>query len=458
MLNISKNDIRNKVDISKYEAVGKTKMAKANKMFSWWLFITLVIIIIISFLPWTQNIQMKGKVTTLSPEHRPQTVHSAIAGRIEHWYVQEGDLVDRGDTILFLSEVKAEYFDPELVQRTANQVEAKRASIVTYDQKANALANQISAMRAELGQKKEQLRNKIKQSELKILSADADLSQAKVDYDIAEYQLRRADTLYQQGVKSLTDLEGKKIKVQETQAKLISAENKLRESEAELATVESQYANLDNEYNNKIAKAQSDRFSAITSRLDAEGSLNKMSNELANYERRNELYYVIAPQKGYITQAITPGIGEIVKEGEPIISIVPSDFQLAVELFVRPMDLPLIHKGEEVRFIFDGWPAFIFSGWPNASVGTFSGEIVAIDNIPNSSDKYRILVAGNDSNKPWPELLRVGSGAEGIALLNNVPLWYEIWRQLNGFPPNFYENDLKPKDDPFASPVRKVAK
>ncbi|MGB5387644.1 MAG: biotin attachment protein, partial [Eudoraea sp.] len=39
----------------------------------------------------------------------------------------------------------------------------------------------------------------------------------------------------------------------------------------------------------------------------------------------------------------------------------------------------------------------------------------------------------------WPKDLRVGSGAYTIALLEDVPIWFELWRQLNGFPPNYYQ-------------------
>jgi hypothetical protein len=35
-------------------------------------------------------------------------------------------------------------------------------------------------------------------------------------------------------------------------------------------------------------------------------------------------------------------------------------------------------------------------------------------------------------------------------LLNDVPVWYEIWRQLNGFPPEYYE--------PTASSAQKAKK
>ncbi|MEM9990995.1 MAG: HlyD family efflux transporter periplasmic adaptor subunit [Bacteroidota bacterium] len=460
MLNISTNSIPEKQQIEdKYSAFQVTQLSRANRMLTIWISTTLFIAFLLLLMPWTQNIQMKGKVTTLLPEQRPQTVNSAIAGRIEKWYVREGDLVAAGDTIVFLSEVKAEYFDPQLVERTANQVQAKQAAINNYEQKAQALSDQINALQQELTLKKQQAERKIKQARLKQESNVATVEQAQADYDVAEYQLRRTDTLYQKGIKSLIELEGKRLKVQEARAKLISAKNKLQESENEVRITNLQLNNIDNEYANKIAKTASDRFSTLSTRYDAEGSLNKLQNQYENYSLRNNMYYVTAPQAGYITEAIKEGVGEILKEGDQVVTIVPKVYDLAVELYVRPMDLPLMQRGQEVRFIFDGWPAFIFSGWPDVSFGTYSGEITAIDNIPYKNSNYRILVAEDDAEKPWPELLRVGSGAEGIALLNTVPAWYELWRQLNGFPADFYEDDeMDKKDDTFKPPVKAVVK
>ena len=100
------------------------------------------------------------------------------------------------------------------------------------------------------------------------------------------------------------------------------------------------------------------------------------------------------------------GIGEIVKEGAPIVSIVPIHIDLAVELFIEPIDLPLVKIGAPIRFTFDGWPAFIFSGWPNASVGTYAGKVWAIDNVANAKGKYRLLVAPDAATPQWPDALR----------------------------------------------------
>jgi hypothetical protein len=41
----------------------------------------------------------------------------------------------------------------------------------------------------------------------------------------------------------------------------------------------------------------------------------------------------------------------------------------------------------------------------------------------------------------------MGGGANGIALLKDVPIGYELWRNINGFPPEYYKpaagDDLK---------------
>ena len=148
--------------------------------------------------------------------------------------------------------------------------------------------------------------------------------------------------------------------------------------------------------------------------------------------------YILAPQNGYINKAIKSGIGETFKEGEQLVGIMPADYDIAVETFVEPIDLPLIHVGEDIRVQFDGWPAIVFSGWPDASFGTYSGNVVAVETFISPNGKFRVLVAPKKEVEQWPKNVRVGSGARTIALLQDVPIWYELWRKLNGFPPDYY--------------------
>jgi len=192
------------------------------------------------------------------------------------------------------------------------------------------------------------------------------------------------------------------------------------------------------EFAEKISDVESKRSSAGSELYAGLGEMSKMRNQLANYELRQEFYYVMSPRDGYITQALQAGIGENIKENTPIITIVPEHWKKAVEVYVDPIDLPLVKRGNEMMFLFDGWPSIVFSGWPELSYGTFPGEVQAIDYNISKNGKYRVLVE-ESTTKPWPTDVRIGSGARGVALLNRVPLWYELWRQLNGFPPDYYK-------------------
>lgn len=456
MLNISKNTVNQEVEFSRFNSFRGTVLSNANRMFIRWLLLTLLLVIIFLFLPWTQNIQSKGNVTTLQPGQRPQTIQSTIAGRIEKWFVREGELVEKGDTIVYLSEIKAEYFDPNLVGRTEKQVEAKKFTMTSYRNKIQALEEQIEALKLELKFKRKQLENKVQQRKLKVGTAEAALAQAQVQDSIAERQLQRAKQLFESDIYGRPKVEEKQEKLQKTGAALTKVRNELLEARQELTNARLALSTVQYEYNQKIAKANSDKFSTLSALYDAEGSVNKLQIQASNYEQRSQFYYIVAPQDCYITQAIKPGIGETVKEGEGIVTIMPEDYQLAVELYIKPMDLPLVELGQEVRFIFDGWPAFIFSGWPGQSFGTYSGQVVAIDNMISKNGEYRILVGPDPDTKPWPDALRVGSGAQGIALLNDVPVWYEIWRRLNGFPPDYYDRKEKQEDVKMKAPAKSI--
>ncbi|MCH4823189.1 HlyD family secretion protein [Gramella lutea] len=439
MLNITNNSLHEKVDIRQFEAGKKALRTTHYEYLNRFLKFFAVFLVIVLFLPWTQTVSGTGNVTTLTPEQRPQTIQSPIPGRIERWYVNEGDFVEKGDTILHISEVKNEYFDPQLAERTGDQVNSKKRSLSSYEDKVSSLGTQIQSLQQEQVLKLEQAQNKLQQSILKMRSDSIDLEAFKTNLLIAERQFDRYEKLNEEGLKSLTDLEGKRLKLQEAQAKLISQENKLVNSRNDIINARIELNRIKAEYSEKIAKTRSDRATAESDLFQTEADVSKLESSLTNYKMRNDLYYIRAPQSGYINKAIKSGIGETFKEGDALVGIMPSNYDLAVETYVEPIDLPLLHLGEDVRVRFDGWPAIVFSGWPNVSYGTYGAKIVAIENFISENGKYRVLLAQSEDDHPWPDALRVGSGANTLALLEDVPIWYEIWRQLNGFPPNYYK-------------------
>lgn len=396
------------------------------------------ILLIILFLPWTQNIDSPGTVTALSPNNRPQTVHSIIGGRIEKWYVREGQFVKKGDTLVYLSEIKSEYMDPALIERTESAMRSKENSAESYMSKVQSLDKQIDALIDNRALKLQQAQNKVRQTRLKVTSDSMDYKANEKQLEIAIKQYERTEELHRQNLKSLTELENKRLKVQEMEAKVVSLENKLLASRNELINAITEIQSIDADYRDKIAKSESEKSTALSSLYDTEATVTKMQNQISNYSIRSGYYYVTAPQDGYISKALKNGVGETVKEGTELVSIVPNLSDFAVEMFVSPVDLPLVHLGNEVRLQFDGWPAIVFSGWPMVSYGSYGGKVVAIDNFVGPNGKYRVLVAPDKNDHPWPKELRMGVAVKTMTLLDNVPIWYELWRKINGFPPNYY--------------------
>ncbi|MFT4660240.1 MAG: adhesin transport system membrane fusion protein [Patiriisocius sp.] len=441
MLNITNNSIDRFVNRQKYSALKSVESITSGKILKRLLIGSVLTLIIILLLPWTQNIRARGEVTTLNPSQRPQTIHSVIPGRIEKWYVQEGDHVMKGDTIMFISEIKDKFFDPQLLDRTQEQMVSKELSVKSYIEKIKSLGNQIDALSQTSKLKIEQSRNKVIQSGLKISSDSIKFKAAILNLKIAQDQYDRMIELQKKGLKSLTDLEQRELITQKAQAERLSAENDLLSSRNELINSKVELTSIQAQYLDDISKAESNKFSAISDMYDAEMVVTKLQNELMNYAVRSGHYYILAPQNGYITQAIQSGLGETIKEGAEIISIMPSTYDLAVAMYVNPIDLPLLKKGNKVRMQFDGWPAIVFSGWPNTSYGTYGGEVFAIDNFISDNGKYRVLVAQDPNDHPWPDAIRVGAGASSMTLLNDVAIGYEMWRKINGFPPDYYSQE-----------------
>lgn len=439
MLNISTNSIQGRLDAERYSTLKSVEGKKTGKVliriFKWAIFLTFVALL----LPWTQNVRSGGVVSTLLPDQRPQLIQSIIAGRIDKWYVREGQFVEKGDTIALISEIKDAYFDSQLLDRTREQLDLKKQTVDAYGQKEEAQESQLGAMADQVGLQTEQARIELQQARLRVENDSIGYIAAKINYETAKYQFERMDTLFRQGLKSMVDLEGRNLQMQQAKAREVEAKNKWMNSKNDLISLQLEISSIQTKFRNEYSKVLSEKLTTASSRYDAASTVNKLENQLSNYVIRQGFYYIKAPQDGYVTEMFVMGIGETVKEGQQIASIMPADYQLAVEIFVNPVDLPLMNIGQHVRLQFDGWPSIVFSGWPNVSYGTFGGEIYAVDQFISPNGKYRILVKPSEDSEPWPNALRFGGGANAMILLKDVPLWYELWRKINAFPPDYYK-------------------
>ena len=428
---------------SAYNAIYSVDIESRIKNIFWGLFFVLILIL---FVPWTQNINTSGIVTTQFQEQRPQQINSVIPGKIIKWWVKEGDFVQKGDTIVELADTKDDYLDPRLIERTNDQLVAKKQKVDFYDTKISNINGQLIAIEAGFKLKEASIKNKIQQLERKILIDSAELAAAKIDLEVGTNQFNRAGKMLNDGIISLVDYERRTQSFNKAKAGFQEKQQKFLNTKQDVLIARIELNTLKQDVNDKLFKLKGEIASSNTEKSTVIAEVAKNENELSNYRIRGSQKWLVAPQTGQIIKAKKAGINEIVKEGEMIVEIVPNVFLYAVELFVKPMDLALLNKGQDVRLQFDGYPAIVFSGWPNSSYGTFAGKISAIETNRNESGKFRVLIVPDQQEKKWPTNLKIGTGVKGFALLNDVPIWYELWRQLNGFPPDFYTVEVKGKD------------
>lgn len=404
-----------------------------------WLIGLGLILLGILFLPWTQNIRSKGQITSLYQEQKPQKIYSPIAGKISRWWVKEGDFVEQGDTLAKISEIKAEYLDPKLISRTQEQLDAKKGTVSFYEQKVRATEDQIANLRSSKSLKQDQLTNKITALQQKITGERSELEAANNEYNLVKDQFERNSKMYKEGLISQTQFQQRNAAMQNALAKKTISENKVNQTLQEIQNTKIELRGVDQEYSEKMNKAEGEKFQSLGMIETGKGDIAKLENQVSSYTIRDGMYYILAPQSGQVINAKKAGIGEILKDGEELLTIVPQNTNYAVEMYVRPVDLPLVSPGQDVRFIFDGFPAIIFAGgWPDQSFGTFAGKVRAVENNIDEKGMFRVIVVENPKEKKWPKQIKMGAGAQGIALLNDVPLWYELWRNINGFPADFY--------------------
>ncbi|MEI6881543.1 MAG: HlyD family efflux transporter periplasmic adaptor subunit [Bacteroidota bacterium] len=412
-----------------------------------WLIGVFSLLFLSLFLPWQQNINGKGKVTPFAPEDRPQNVPSIIGGRIEKWKVVEGQFVKKGDTLVIISEVKEKFFDPELLDRTQKQIVNKEDGLKAKNRKILALEKQINALKNSVAIKLKMAKNKVLQAQFTVKAEKGNFDASKTNEELSRNQYERLNELYKKGLASLTEIQNRTNKMQEAKSKAIESENKYDKAENELINARIDLNFIEAEYLDKISKAESILEETAGELFESQAELIKLRIEYSNLLLRSGFYAIKAPQDGYLVQVLKAGIGETIKENENLATIVPANTKTAVEMTVRALDMPLLFKGCKVRIQFDGWPALVFSGWPSGSVGTFGGVVQAIDRNADEKGNFRILVVQDPTDVPWPELIRAGGGVYGWAMLNRVPVWYELWRQFNAFPPDFMEEANQMKKD-----------
>lgn len=227
----------------------------------------------------------------------------------------------------------------------------------------------------------ERLQSERRQIELQLQAAQSALATAELD-------VRRSRELFEAGLAARRDYELAQIKVAEMRGKVAAAEADLNRADVNIS--------------------------------------------------RQSVQIVRAPRDGFIQSLNAGDAATFIKAGDVLATFVPDNAVRVVEIFIDGRDVALVQAGDKTRIQFEGWPAVQFSGWPSVAVGTFGGEVIAVDQSAQANGRFRVLIAEDKlDGYGWPEerYVRFGAAVQAWVLLETVPVGYEIWRQLNNFPP-----------------------
>ncbi len=406
------------------------------------------------FVPWQQTSRGYGKVIAIDPLQRPQQVMATAKGIISKVRegLREGTFVKRGEVILYI-----EPFAQDAQQQMESQIAQIQAKIETAENK-KLLAEQAMELQKIAGTaiidsasaSVEAARSKVAQARDKVQGLEASVERTQADFE-------RSSKLYAEGLKSQKDLIKDKENYLKAVADLDAGQGAVIEATKEQLAKEQDLLGKSQEIEVKNREASGKLQDALASAAVARKELAETQQKLGEFGGRLQ---VVSPHDGYLHEIYGLSGSAVVKEGDNLFTIVPIAEDMAVELVVRGNDIPLLHINDEVRLQFEGYPAVQFIGWPSASRGTFGGRVSLINPTDDGQGNFRIVVTPDKKQEPWPDnrYLRQGVLANGWVLLATnqgklcqVPLGYEIWRQLNGFPPVVAdqapssEKDSKPK-------------
>lgn len=421
------------------------------------------------FVPWQQSINGAGAVIAFDPMERPQTVKAPIKGIVAERGpgVQENAYVKQGQLLFRLQDQ-----DPFLLERLQGQVTNAETELraakdrleqsIAYRETLKSVVAATTESLASLENARDEIIRAndgyVEQATAKIDVAKAKLSEAEAAEFAARKDYERKKELFAEGYESELKFQEVEQKNKEAFAKLDQAIRNVQIAKQGLAIKERERESKRQEWQSKIQKVQSELQKETAAINDAEQKINKTLEEIAKKETdlldkkskvsKQQTQDVLAPRDGYVMklQVVT---NLPVKEGDQLCQIVPKTENPAAQIWVAGNDAPLIHAGDHVRLQFEGWPAIQFSGWPSVAVGTFGGTVALVDPTDNGAGRFRVVVVPDENDvNDWPEYpyLRQGVRTKGWVLLEQVPLGYEVWRRMNGFPPAIdMQKDTMPK-------------
>lgn len=350
------------------------------------------------------------------PAQGSATASSPSAGTLTAIYVAEGQPVQAGD---LLFEVSTDHHSSE-----GSAAASLRQRVVA---RQTAVAREAAAVDAQNQYRANELRLKLLGARQQLAMLDEQVAMMRRRIVLAEKQTERLAKLVEQGFYSSVQHEADESKALELQASLSALARNREELVTSIRAMESEAQIA--QAGNQTSLAQLDRTRAA------------LDQEAVELDTRNVIH-AVATRAGRVTN-IAYGPGQIVPAGQMLMTIVPDDDAIAVELFapshavgqvrpglavsVRYHAFPYQHYGRRLGTIVElGRTPFAPNELPNAIASTVLGRVPkanpATTAMPEGLYRIKVVMArpGNGSERL---ALKAGMTLDADIIVGKVKLW-----------------------------------
>lgn len=346
--------------------------------------------------PLDRIVRAQGRIITAS---KSQVVQHLEGGIVAEILVHEGQKVQSGQTLMRLSDVNA--------NSSLSQVRARLQSLKATQArlKAEAQGNSQLVFESDISASVQQLeRNAFEERQARIRAEQAALQQ---QINQRQAELKEAQARSQSLSNELNIAKQQASMVEGLLKKGAASQMELLEAQSRTERLNTQFRDVVNTVP-RLLSAQAETAARIHEsqarfRAESRTELNQVTAEIhridAGLKADNDRVFrteVRAPSTGFVNRLMFNTIGGVVKPGEAVLEITPSEGPLAVEARVRPDDRASLRSGLSTRVML--------GAYDYAMYGALQGEVVEVssDTLPDENGQryYRLVVETQPAQGP----------------------------------------------------------
>ncbi len=325
------------------------------------------------------------------PSSDIKVIQSFDGGMVDDIFVDEGQLVEKGDLLMRIDPTRATSSLREGVARSlALQAKAERLRALTSDQpfelppevieKSAALAEHerrlFETSQLQLQESQQIAREQLRQRENELREARARYNQAARAVDLAGQELEMTRPLLASGAAS-------EVEILRLQRELSNARGERGQASAQMARIEGAIDEAESKLREVELEIKNDWRKELSETLSQLAALQEGNVGLLDRVQSTEIR---SPVKGIVQQLFVTTLGGVVQAGQEVVEIVPSEDQLVVEAHIAPRDIAFLHPGQEATVKFTAYDFSIYGGME--AVVTH----ISADTITNEQDETFYIV------------------------------------------------------------------